>query len=245
MTKSILITGASRGLGEHLARQFARRGYALALTARTLEPLQKLAEEFAGQAAKIVIRQLDVTDYASISGVITECAQELGGLDIIVANAGVGSPTAIGQGQLDAIRQTIDVNVTGAIATSEAAIALFRQQGRGQLVGLTSVAKVRGLPGGGVYSASKAAFAIYLQAARLETRGQNILVTELAPGYIDTDLNRKAPSRPFLVSTDKGTRLLADLIEKQVGFRFVPVWPWTLVAQLIKWLPASLIARMG
>jgi len=245
MTRSILITGASRGLGEHLARQFARRGYSLALTGRTLEPLQKLAEEFAGQAGKIVIRQLDVADYSTIPGVLAECAEELGGLDIIVANAGVGHTVAVGDGKLAEIRETIDVNILGAIATAEAAIALFRKQGQGQLVGLSSVAKVRGLPGGGVYGASKAAFGIYLQAARLETRAEGIVVTELAPGYIDTDMNRGAASRPFLVSTDKGTRLMADLIEKQVGFRFVPVWPWTLVAQVLKWLPGSLLAKLG
>ena len=245
MARSILITGASRGLGEHLARQFARRGYALALTARDLQPLQKLADEFAGMADKVIIKQLDVTRFEAIGAVIAECAAELGGLDIIVVNAGVGFTTPAGKGHFAKIVQTIDVNITAAIATSEAAIELFRQQGRGQLVGISSVSAARGMRGASAYSASKAAFGLYLQSVRLETLRDGIVVTELAPGYIDTDMNRAAASRPFLVSTDQGTRQMADLIERRVRFSYVPRWPWSLVARVLKLLPDSVLAKLG
>ena len=138
----------------------------------------------------------------------------------------------------------IDVNLTGAIATADAAIELFREQGRGQFVGITSVAAVRGMPNSGVYSATKAALGKYLEALRCEVHGQNIVVTELAPGYIDTDINRSLASRPFLVTAETGTRVMVDLIEKQVSFRYVPPWPWTLVAQAMKLMPAALLRRM-
>ena len=243
-SKSVLITGATRGLGENLARQFAERGYRLALTRRKQEDLERLAGELAGKAGNIVLETLDVCDYDSIAPVIQRCAERMNGLDIIVINAGVAFNTPAGKGHFAQIRQTIDVNLTGAIATAEAAVELFRSQGRGHVVGITSLAGVRGMRGQGVYSASKAGFSRYLESLRLETRRDSIVVTDLAPGYIDTDLNRSIPNRPFLVTAEQGTRVMVDLIERRVSFRYVPPWPWTLVAQVMKWLPDSMIAKM-
>ena len=96
----------------------------------------------------------------------------------------------------------------------------------------------------GVYCPTKAGFSRYLEALRLETRRHSIVVTDLAPGYIDTELNRAIPNRPFVVTAEKGTRIMVDLIERKVSFRYVPPWPWTLVAQVLKWLPDSVIAKM-
>ncbi len=244
MTKSVLITGASRGLGAALARQFAARGYKLALTARRSADLDALRQELLDQAAEVCIEALDVTNFDAVTAVIQDCARQLGGLDIVIANAGVAISAPSGKGHFEHMRNTIDVNLTGAIATSEAALELFRQQGRGQLVGITSVAALRGMRGHGAYSASKAGFSKYLEAVRCETFNEPIVVTELAPGYIDTDLNRAMDSRPFLVSAEKGTKIMADLIERQVGFRYVPPWPWTLVAQVLKLLPISILRKM-
>jgi hypothetical protein len=244
MTRSILITGGTRGLGRALAKQFAGRGYRVAVTGRNGAELQSLAEEIAGEAASVCTRELDVTDYGAVAGVINDCAAELGSIDIVVANAGVAFATPAGKQAFDHIKATIDVNLLGAIATSEAAIELFRKQGRGHLVGITSVAGVRGLAGQGAYSASKAGFARYLESVRCETWGEPITVTELAPGYIDTDLNRNLEKRPFLVSAEKGTSIMADLIERKVHFRYVPPGPWSLMAQLMKWLPTGALRRL-
>lgn len=244
MAKSVLITGASRGLGEGLARQFAQRGYKLALTARKIEDLEPLARDLQGSAAQIAIRSLDVIEYDSIPGVIKECAEELGGLDIIIANAGIVFRTPVGQGHFEAIRSTIDVNLTGAIATAEAAVELFREQGHGQLVGISSVAALRGMKNQSAYCATKAAIGTYLESVRCDTFGENISVTELAPGYIDTDLNRGLASRPFVIDAQKGTAMMVDLIETKKAFSYVPPWPWRLVAQFMKILPVSKLSSM-
>ena len=244
MSKSVLITGAARGLGANLAREFANRGYRLALTGRSESSLQPLAEELGKLSSQVVVEELDVENIDKIPEVIRRCARALDGLDIIVANAGIATPTPVGKGNIEQLTSVLNVNLLGGIATAEAAIELFREQGGGQLVGITSVAGVRGVRNQGAYCASKAGFSRYLEAARLETLDQNICVTELAPGFIDTELNRGLASRPFVVSAEKGTRIMANLIERRVRFRFVPPWPWSLVARILAIVPDSLIRKM-
>ncbi len=244
MSRSILITGATRGLGQHLAQHFAARGYRLALTGRDEQALQALAHQLEGQAAQVITAVLDVVDTDAIPGVLEHCAEELKGLDIVVANAGIAIAARGGKGHWQDMRKTIEVNVLGAMATAEAAIALFRRQGHGQLVGITSVAAMRGLPGQGAYCASKAALSRFLQSLRCETLRENIVITELAPGFIDTELNRGMPSRPFVVPAEKGTKIMADMIEKEVAFRFVPGWPWALMGRLLPILPNRIVAGL-
>ncbi|MEZ5502455.1 MAG: SDR family NAD(P)-dependent oxidoreductase [Halioglobus sp.] len=242
--RSVLITGATRGLGAGLARQFAARGYRLALTGRKRQELEQLAAELADKAPDIVLETLDVCEFDSVAAVVQRCAERLGGLDIVVINAGVGFPTPVGEGHFSLVRQTIDVNLTGAIATAEAAVELFRRQGHGQIVGITSVARERGMRGQSAYCASKAGFNRYLQSLRLETRKNGIVVTELAPGYIDSDMSRSVPNRIFTVSNERGTGIMADLIERKVHFRHVPPWPWSVIGRVIRWLPDGIVARL-
>ena len=244
MSKSVLITGATRGLGAGMARHFAERGYRLALTARNLADLEKLREELARSSPAVCIRELDVSNYDQVPVVIKECAEELGGLDIVVANAGVAMAARAGTREFESMHTTLAINLGGAIATCEAAIALFREQGHGQVVGITSVAALRGMPRQAAYSASKAGFSKYLESARCDTLKESITITELAPGYIDTDLNRSIANRPFLVTGKKGTAYMVDLIEHGSRFSYVPPWPWTLVAQALKLLPLRLLAKM-
>ncbi len=239
----MLITGASSGIGEGLALEFARRGYGLAIAARRLDRLQALAPRLlAAGAAQVVTLELDVADTDSIEPAVQRAATQLGRLDVIVANAGVGPLTPTGRGKLPLMRETLNINLVGAIATIEAALPIFRAQGFGQVVGVTSVAGSKGLPGFGAYSASKAGLHRYLQALRAEVRGTPVVVTELAPGFIDTDLNRNKGARPFLIDLDRGAAIMARMIEREVGKRWVPVLPWTIIAQLLKILPASVLA---
>ncbi|HEY2772781.1 MAG TPA: SDR family oxidoreductase [Candidatus Binatia bacterium] len=243
MAKRVFITGASSGLGEGMAREFARRGHALAIAARRIDRLEALATELRSLgAADVFVRSLDVTILEDVPAAIEESAAALGGLDIVVANSGIGGPTPIGKGRFAAARSIIETNLLGAMATVDAAVELFYRQGSGHVVGISSVAAVRGLPLQGAYSASKSGLSRYLEALRAEVAGKGILVTDLAPGFIDTDLNRHMPTRPFVVSAEKGCAELVSLIEAGSSFAYVPRVPWTLVAQLLKVLPSRLLA---
>jgi NAD(P)-dependent dehydrogenase (short-subunit alcohol dehydrogenase family) len=245
VAKTVFITGASSGIGRALALELARRGYDLFLTARRLDALEQVRGDIARAAPgrRVEIRQLDVTHYADVSTAIGEAAEQLGRCDIVVANAGVGNSGAVGKGNMERARLIVDTNLIGAMATIDAAVALFRRQGGGQIVGVGSLAGVRGLPGSSSYSASKAGIAVYLESVRAETYGEPITVTTLAPGYIDTPINEDMKSRPFLIDVEKGARIMADLIERGVGYATVPRFPWTVIKPLLRVLPTPWLAR--
>jgi short-subunit dehydrogenase len=245
MAKTVFITGASSGIGKALAGELAGRGYDLFLTARRIEVLEELAAELRAEHAgrEVSVRSLDVTDVADVGAAIGEAAERHGGLEIVVANAGLGSTGLVGHGKVERERAVIETNVIGAIATVDFAVELFRRQGYGQVVGITSVAGFRGLPTSASYSASKAALHTYLDAVRVETHADPITVTALAPGYIDTPINQDMPNRPFLIPVDKGAQIAADLIEKGVGHATVPRMPWTLMRPILKVVPNGLLAR--
>jgi len=243
MARSIFITGASAGLGEAIAVEFARRGYAVAIAARRVERIEALADRLRAEgAANVLCVALDVTDFASIDAALERAAREFGRLDVVVANAGVGYSLPVGRGKFEQVRQTIDTNLTGAIATLEFALPRLRAQGGGQLVAITSVAASRGMPFMGAYSAAKAGLHRYVQALRAEVVHEPIVVTELAPGYIDTDMNRGVKNRPFVIPLEKGGAILARMIERGVGHRYVPMWPWAIIVPLAKLLPARFLA---
>ena len=243
MNKSILITGASSGLGEAMAREFAQRGYRLALMARRLEKLETLQKELQVLSPKVVVKALDVTQYSNVKTIFAAAAQELDGLDIVVVNSGVGHMMPVGSNKFEKVLATVNTNITGAVACIDAAVQIFQRQGHGHVVGISSVAAVRGLPDSGIYSASKAAISRYLEALRVETcKKSNIFVTELAPGYIDTPLNRDLASRPFVIPVEKGARILANKIERKVKFSYVPTLPWAILAPIIRVIPTRFLA---
>jgi NADP-dependent 3-hydroxy acid dehydrogenase YdfG len=245
MKGSVLITGASSGLGLAMAQEFARRGYHLALAARRIDALEQLqaqlSQDFPRQT--FICKALDVCDWPSVAPVIKHCAEALGGLDIVIANAGIATGHAVGSGHLADDVQVIQTNVVGAMATIDAALALFRTQNRGQLVAISSVAAKRGMPGFGAYGASKAALATYMEAVNAEVFGTQIKTTTLFPGYIDTPLNNHIRNRPFVIDVERGARALVDLIEQQVTESTVPVYPWNLISVALKWAPRSVIAK--
>jgi short-subunit dehydrogenase len=226
----------------------ARRGYRVGLTSRREEELQRVRSAVKATLPQAVVEvaALDVCDYARVAPVLEALAQKLGGVDIICANAGMGSGGRLGDRFFEHHRKTIETNVIGAMATIEAAVKIFRAQKRGHIVAVSSVAAFRGLPTSAPYSASKAALSVLMEGLRAELYGTDIHTTTLYPGYIDTPINQHmGKNRPFLIDVEKGARICADLIEKRVVKSTVPVFPWNIVARLMQVLPTSSIARMG
>ncbi len=189
---TILITGASSGLGAEMARQFAALGYDLALCARRTERLDELKAEIgaAHPAVTVSVRALDVNDHDAVFGVFEEFREEFGSLEKVVVNAGLGKGQPLGTGRFDANRETAQTNFIGALAQTEAAAAIFRAQNAGQLVMVSSFSALRGMPGNiTTYAATKAAVAHLAEGFRADVHGTPIRVTVLYPGYIVSEMS--------------------------------------------------------
>lgn len=243
---SIIITGASDGIGKTLAFEMAKRGYQLGLTARRLNLLEEIKIDIGKTYpnCKVEVAALDVSHYEEIGPCLDQLKTKLGTIDIVLANAGIARAGKVGKAPWQQDIEVINTNVNGAMVTLSEALRLFKAQGHGHLVGTSSVAAFRGLPNNAAYSASKAALATYMEGIRAETLKENIDVTVLYPGFIDTAINRDLKNRPFVIGVEEGAKLFADLIEAKVASSTVPKWPWSLLGSFIKVLPTSLIAKM-
>ena len=246
MASRVMITGASSGIGWALAREMAARGHHLALTARRLDKLEAL-RALIGQdhpRVKVAVQALDVTRDEQVGPVMADLADALGGLETVVVNAGIGLGEKIGDGRFVNCRRMIATNLLGAVATVDAAVPYLQTHGRGHIVGISSILAFRGLPRSAVYSATKSALANYLLAIRPYVRRQGTDVTILYPGFIDTPLNEMRPYRPFVISAEKASRLMADKMARRVRSAMIPAWPWSLVKWVMRLVPDRLIAGM-
>jgi short-subunit dehydrogenase len=243
-----LITGASSGLGEEMARQFARLGYDLALCARRSDRLAALQAELADRhpQQRFEVRALDVNDHDRVFEVFEEFRSDFGTLDRVIVNAGLGKGAPLGTGRFDANRETAMTNFVGALAQTEAAVSIFRAQGFGHLVMMSSMSALRGLPGTvTTYAASKAGVAHLADGLRAEFYGTRIRVSVIYPGYIRSEMNEKVRNAPFMVGTEKGVRAIVDAVEKERSHARVPPWPWVPLGAVMKAMPLRLARRMG
>ena len=247
---SAIVTGATSGIGRALAVELAGRGWDLALAARRESVLGEVAGEIGRQwpSRRIVVRGLDVTDAGATRDAVRELFAALGDVELVVANAGIGGNHRVGAGEFSRSRDIVATNLIGGMATVDAAVECWRAHpgtGRRRIVGITSVAGFRGLPGSSAYSASKAGFSTYLEAARGEVRGLGIEIVDIAPGFIDTPINQDLPSRPFVIDVADGARRIVDLIERGVRRTAVPVWPWNVIGWFMRRIPVSAWTRLS
>lgn len=245
---NILITGASSGLGEGMARRFAARGRNLALCARRTDRLESLKAELEDRHRdiRISIRALDVNDYDRVFDVFRDFRTDLGQLDRIIVNAGIGKGQPLGTGHFHANRQTAETNFVAALAQCEAAMEIFRAQQRGHLVVISSVSAMRGMRKNvNTYAATKAGIATLAEGLRSEMLGTDIHVSTLYPGYILSDINADIRNAPFRVDLDTGCRALVRAIEKEPAKACVPAWPWTPISVALRHLPLRIVRRIS
>lgn len=231
-----------------MAREFASRGRNLALAARRVERLEELRSELLAEHPHITVtlRSLDVDRHEDVFTVFREFDEELGGIDRVVVNAGLGKGQPLGTGYFRANAQTANTNFLGALAQSEAALELMRPRGEGHIVLVSSMSALRGMPKNmTTYAASKAAVASLGEGMRADLAGTGIRVSTIYPGYIRSEINEKVKNVPFIVDTETGCRALAAAIEKEPARAYVPSWPWVPLACAMKVLPLSVIRRMA
>ena len=244
---NILITGASSGLGEGMAREYARMGRNLALCARRTDRLDALKAELesAYPGIKIFVRALDVNHHDQVFEVFRAFRKDLGTLDRIIVNAGMGKGASLGTGYFHANLQTAQTNFVAALAQCEAALEMFRAQTAGHLVTISSVAAMRGMPRAQTtYAATKAGLSALTEGIRADLLNSPIKVSIMYPGYIRSEINAKVKSTPFMVDTETGCRALVKAIEREPVQAFVPGWPWGLMARAMKWLPLRWVQKL-
>ena len=245
--KTVLITGASSGLGAMMARKFAYLGYDLAICARRLERLDAIKAELESEfGVQVHTKRLDVTDYDQIFDVFNAFHAKIGKLDKIIVNAGVGDSRVIGHGRFNVNRATAETNFIAAIAQCEAAMQIFRAQNDGQLVVISSMSAVRGLPRHlTTYAAAKAGLARLAEGIRADMIKEKlpITVSTIYPGYVRTDLNIGAKYLPFEVEEEEGAEVIIKAIEAKVDEAYVPSWPWLPIGLGMKYLPLKVITK--
>ena len=247
MRKTILITGASSGLGEEMARQFAARGHDLALCARRVEKLEALKAEIvaAHPGCRVEVRALDVNEHDQVFEVFHAFRKDFGSIDRVVVNAGLGKGAPLGTGRFDANRETAMTNFIGALAQTEAALEIFRDQNGGHLVMISSMSAMRGMPKTiTTYAATKAGVAHLAEGVRADLMGTPIKVSVIYPGYIRSEMNERVKNAPFMVSTEKGVAAIVEAVEKEKDSAHVPPWPWIPVGFGLKHLPLPLARKL-
>ena len=246
--KNILITGASSGLGKGMAIEFAKKGRNLALCARRVERLESVKQELLSINPNITvsIKSLDVNDHDAVFQVFKEFNQELGSLDRVIVNAGMGKGASIGTGYFHANKATAETNFIAAIAQCEAAVEIFRQQNSGHLVNISSISAIRGFRRAmTVYAATKAALTSLSEGIRIDLMNTPIKVSCIHPGFIRSEINETVEKVPFIVDTETGCKALVKAIEKEKANSFVPNWPWSLLHWLLRIAPASTLRKMS
>ncbi len=240
-----LITGASSGIGQALAVRYLRAGYRLALVARRSAPIDHWLATQAQQGLDGRAYAVDVRDLHALAAAAQRCLDEQGLPDVVIANAGISVGMDSSQfGDLEVLRKTLETNVLGMAATFQRFIAPMRARGSGTLVGVASVAGIRGLPGHAAYCASKSAAISYCESLRGELRGSGVKVVTLVPGYIDTPLTRQNRYRmPFLMRADEFAARAYDAIDAGASYRVIP-WPMGVVAKLLRLLPNPLFDKL-
>lgn len=240
--RRVFITGASSGIGAALALFYARQGAQIALIGRREQALRAVCDGLPGEGHAIY--PMDVRDRMALHAAATDFMQG-GAVDTVIASAGISAGTLTEEDEDYAVFESIlATNLNATVATFEPFVSSMRACGAGTLVGIASVAGVRGLPGAGAYCASKAAVRVYCESLRVELRGSGVRVVTIAPGFIRTPMTDHNPYKmPFLMPVDRFAAQAARAIDAGAAYRVIP-WQMGWVARLLHLVPDSLYDRV-
>ncbi len=239
-----VITGASSGIGWSLARALAAQKCRVGLIARRRDRLEALAAEIEKEGGTAAFAPADVADRAQTLAAVQEVRGRLGPVDLLVANAGVGTPTLLQPMNVPQIENMFRVNVLGVVYAIEAVLPEMLQRGHGHLAAVSSLAAYKGLPGESAYCATKAAVNSYLEGLRIQLRDRKIAVTTICPGFIKTPMTDVNEFKmPWLMSADEAARRIVRALRRRVKVYNFP-WQTTLLMKVTRWLP-DWVVRWG
>jgi short-subunit dehydrogenase len=242
--RTALITGASRGIGLALARRLARGGWRVALTSRSLEVLEREASAIGEAGGEAIAIRCDAGNLEEVRAAVGATLDRWGGIDLAVANAGVGALTPASKFPISAAESMIRTNLLGTMYLFAAAVPPMIARGGGQFAAVASLAGLRGIPGSSSYSASKAAMQTFLDAVRVELAPRGIAVTTINPGFVETEMtaSNRFPM-PFLMGAEKAAEIIVRGLERRSRIVEFPL-AISLVLRGSRLLPMALIDRI-
>jgi short-subunit dehydrogenase len=239
-----IITGASSGIGWSLAQELARQGTRVGLVARRREKLEELADEITRQGGRSALAAADVGHQSQVTEAIQQLARELGPVELLVANAGIGMPTLLNPTNIADVEAMFRINVLGMIYAFDAVLPQMIERRAGHLAGISSMASYMGLPGESAYCASKAAMNTYLEGLRIRVRDYGIAVSTICPGFVRTPMTEVNKFHmPWLLEADDAARrIVRALVRRKKVFNFP--WQMACLVAITRWLPDWMLVRM-
>jgi len=241
-SKSVLITGASSGLGWALVHALAPYKIHFCLLSRREKELQLLAGQLRNCGSRFWIRACDVRNRQEVERAVQDFVKESGRLDVAWVNSGIGGETSRHKWEWDFVERMIDTNFKGALYTAQACLEVMSKQKLGALVGICSIASMRGLPARSIYSAGKIALTYYLEALAVEY--PELQITTIHPGFVDTAINRGNPNRIFLQTPEHAAQMMIKAVAKKKREYIYP-WQMKIIFHLIRALPFGIYKRLA
>ena len=243
MSLNIFITGTSSGIGESLAYYYSQKGYTIGITARRNDRLQTVADKCIELGGKPIVYNIDVSDKEKCKDAAKDFMSTNKGIDIVIANAGVGGDDNILSGDPSKINRILKINLLGVTNSVIPFIPKMKEQHSGRIAIISSIASFRGLPHHGGYSASKAALRNLTESWNYTLKPYGISLTTIFPGYIDTEMTKDHKFKmPFLMHSDKASRIIANSIQRKKSKLILP-WQWKFIIPIFRILPRFLIYR--
>lgn len=241
--QTAVITGASSGIGWALAKELAGKGCKVGLLARRQEQLLALAREIEQAGGQCACAPADVGNRAAVLAAVMQVREQLGPIDLLVANAGVGRPTLLDPVNIDDVEKMFQVNVLGVVYSIEAVLPEMLRRGKGHLAAVSSLGSYKGLPGESAYCSSKAAVNVYMEGLRIQLRTKGIAVTTICPGFVKTPMTAVNEFKmPFLLEANEAARRIVRALERKVKVFNFP-WQMSLLMKLTHWLPDWVVDR--